>query len=295
MPGQSHQSLEVLAEEDPVSRPLATLQLEALRAASAPAWREAAAALSDVQVNSPAPALHGLRLEVNPREVTRLVRSLADTLARSGGIEPGRVPREIPDSAAWELLLATLQWDSDALARIADDTGAAPSVVATLGHCTALPLLLACGERLNEVESRLDWQPGYCPVCGSWPLLAEQRGLNRQQWLRCNRCSTAWRSRHQRCVYCDNTDHETLGYMAPEAERESRRAVTCENCKGYLKVFATVSPLEPADILRLDLQSLELDIAAMDDGYARPERPGFAPEVELVPAETQIRRWLPWN
>ena len=32
------------------------------------------------------------------------------------------------------------------------------------------------------------WQQGYCPICGGWPLLAELRGIELAQYLRCAAC-----------------------------------------------------------------------------------------------------------
>lgn len=292
---QSTPSLEGLAEQDPVARPLARLQLVALDSAADPTWDEIARTLQGFTRDSRTPALHGQRIEVDSRMVGNLVGRLRDTLATAGESGSDGVPVVVSDDGAIRLLGATLDHDSEEIAAIAAEFGADPGVVGTIGQCAALPLLLASGRRFGGERGIEGWEPGYCPVCGGWPLLAEQRGLGKSQWLRCGRCATAWTSRHQRCVYCENTDYETLGYMAPEDERESRRAVTCDRCKGYLKVFATVTSLQAEDLLRLDLQSLELDIAAIDAGYARPERPGFRTGIELIPTQPRIRRWLPWQ
>ena len=43
------------------------------------------------------------------------------------------------------------------------------------------------------------WQQGYCPICGGWPLLAELRGIELAQYLRCAACGSGWRSRRMFC------------------------------------------------------------------------------------------------
>jgi FdhE protein len=299
MRAQSQQGLEALAESDPISRPLALLHVAALQAASEGNWDDAVATLATDLPVPPTPALHKRSIPISIHETTQLINQLVRTLERAGSTEPGLAKLKVTDESAISLIKAVIEWDIESLSHIADEAGADPAVIAIIGQSATMPVLLAVGRRLMPGLTDFPWQEGYCPICGSWPLLSELRGLERQQWLRCGRCCAAWQSRHQRCVYCDNTDHQKLGYMAPEAERESRRVITCDDCSGYLKAFATVSPYGIEDILRQDLASIELDVAAIDAGYSRPERPGFPIEVELVPYEAprsqRNGRWLPWS
>lgn len=295
MQKQTNLNLEQLAEQDPVSRPLAELQLEALRAASDPLWEECATSIRPQPPTAPTPVLHEAEIPVNARAVGDLFQRLTLVLSRTGVIS-GNVSQALAGGAdPIELAEAAIEWDGETFERVGLELGIDSPVLFTLGTHTALPVLLSCGRHVMQRDSEIGWEPGYCPICGSWPLLAEQRGLDRQQWLRCGRCSAGWQSRHQRCIYCDNTDHTKLGYMAPEEERESRRAVTCDVCRGYFKAFTSVSPLAIADVLRHDLTSVEIDIAALDSGYERPDTPGFSPQVDLVPVDDAPRRWFPWR
>src|SRR5205823_1122353 len=115
--------------------------------------------------------------------------------------------------------------------------------------------------------------------------LAELRGLSRERWLRCGRCGAGWRWPQQRCAFCATRDHRQLGYLAPEASRESRRAATCDACRGYLKTISTLGASPPAELAYQDLTTLELDVAALERDYARPEAPGFPLAVTLLPAQ----------
>jgi len=139
----------------------------------------------------------------------------------------------------------------------------------------------------------LTWDAGWCPTCGAWPGLAESRGLDRERWLRCGRCATGWRFEAGRCAFCGSRDHKALGYLAPEADRESRRAETCEACGGYVKTIATVAAPSAAELALADLASVELDVAALDRGFGRPAELGFPLEVEVE--EAAQRRGLLWR
>jgi FdhE protein len=131
-------------------------------------------------------------------------------------------------------------------------------------------------------------------VCGGWPTLAEMRGLEREHWLRCGRCSAGWRYPQIRCVFCGEEEHEQRGYLAAESERESRRAMTCATCHGYLKTFATLAALSAADLLAKDLTSVELDLAALEADYRRPEAPGYRLELRIEPLRKR-GGWLGWR
>ena len=295
MQQQSHRNLESLAEQDPVSRPLARLQLEALRASADDIWERALAGFSPRIPRDATPALHAQEIPVDAQSLISLIARLTDVLVSEGIVTDEAAVSALREIDPTALLKAAIEWDAESFERLAEAAGVEPPVVVTLAYCAALPVTLACGRTAIPPDADMSWNEGYCPVCANWPLIGEDRGLEKQLWLRCGRCAAAWRARHQQCPYCDNTDHRQLGYMAPEGERESRRAITCEACTGYLKVFATVSPLSVVDLLHQDLASLELDVAAMDAGYMRPERPGFEIEIDIVQVRSGAGSWVPWR
>ncbi|HMQ34669.1 MAG TPA: formate dehydrogenase accessory protein FdhE, partial [Chloroflexaceae bacterium] len=69
------------------------------------------------------------------------------------------------------------------------------------------------------------------------------------------------------CAFCGNRDHERLAALHVEGE-EQRRAVTCDECRGYLKVLNALTPIPPYELPVLDLATLHLDMAALERGYA---------------------------
>jgi len=199
--------------------------------------------------------------------------------ATSGSIDPQRLFGE-----------AFVQ-HADHLAEIASQSDVDAELLSTLAVQAVAPLLRAYAARLLHLVERLDdgspeetvWQQGYCPICGGWPLLAELRGIELAQYLRCSACGSGWRSRRLFCPYCGNDDHHTLHMLTIDGEQRFRISV-CLRCKGYLKVGNAFDP-PPAELLAIDdVASLHLDVAAIERGYHRPGGSGFVIEL-AVPQE----------
>src|SRR2546425_5821291 len=229
-----------------------------------------------------APLLDRSRISIDDRAVTRWIRRvvrLAAALDNGEAAALGRVNVRRLDALL--LLEAAVSQDDARVDAVAAAAGAEPPAMRGVAQMAALPLLQACGRALaGEVQP--SWGEGYCPVCGAWPTLAEVRGLERKRSLRCGRCGTGWEGPWLRCPYCGETNHEHLGYLAPEEGGEARKVEVCDSCKGYLKAQATVRALEPWAVLLEDLKTLPLDVAAVERGYQRPERPGYALEARLT-------------
>jgi FdhE protein len=289
--------LERLARTDPAVAPLARLQAVALRAAEDPAWAEGIPDVEDGRVDQAAPLLEGVTLAVDGGLVRALLRRLAATLDERGNAEAGRL-RALFASAdldPLELLRASLTQDDAALVAVARRAEVEPALLTVVAHTAALPLLAACGRRAAGALRPATWPHGYCPVCAAWPMLAEVRGLARDLILRCGRCGGGWQFEHRRCLFCGNREHRSQGYFAAERERETRRAVTCDRCRGYFKTQTTLGPLELAEVLTRDLETLELDVAALDHGYRRPDAPGRELSLRVEPAPERRGGWLRWR
>ena len=126
------------------------------------------------------------------------------------------------------------------------------------------------------------WDRGYCPVCGSWPALAELVGAEKRRVLRCGRCGTWWSWLVLLCPYCGNDDHRSLGTLIPEdvrltpaspASGESRskeRIDVCERCHGYVKSIATFHSVPTSRLAAEDAATVHLDVGARERGYTRP-------------------------
>ncbi len=262
--------LALARQNSPESETWLTL-VEAALAESADVSRWRAAIPAPVEGRpARAPLLHGAEIAVDGRAVRRFVRRLAGSAALNGG-----APDRLDAVGLVEAAICQDDTRIDALA------GGDASTLRVVAQIAAVPLLTAAAQTIGPSVSAAWWE-GYCPVCGAWPTLAEFRGLERKRWLRCGRCATAWEMSWLRCVFCGEADHEHLGYLAPEAGETSRKVEVCDTCKGYLKAEPTVSALPWWGVVLDDAATVALDVAALDRGYHRPERPGFALEVRIV-------------
>lgn len=299
--------LDDLAQSDPSVAPLVALYQTALTAAQDETWAAGLPGLDPTQTVAAQealaqgqPLLHGQTLTVDPSRLDQLLGRLLDLVDRAGQTDgrrwraalTGGQPRVNPLA----LLEASLALDLPRLESLAQEAALDAPLLSTLGQLAAAPLLAAWREATAPLLTEVPWQAGYCPHCGAWPSLAELRGLDREHWLRCGRCTAGWKFSTQTCVFCGNTDYETLTYLAPEEAREARRAVTCHECLGYLKAVTTIGALAPADLVRHDLQTLELDAAALDRGYGRPAHPAFPLQVTVLGEKAEKRRsWFGWK
>jgi FdhE protein len=253
----------------------------------APAW---AAARLDVPAQSTppgAPLLHGRVLRLGADQLRSLVSRLAEIAALhaapAGAV--ASLARYRPSAAeAVALLQTAVRQEARGIDAIAATAGVDAGALAALARLAALPVLLACARHLRD-ELPAHWPHGYCPTCGAWPTLVELRGLDRARCLRCGRCGGDWRIPWLCCPYCGEAEHTRLGSLVPEQQVETYKVETCANCQGYLKSVATLRAASPIELLLRDLETVELDLAAVEREYARPDGPGYALDLRVLPAD----------
>lgn len=155
----------------------------------------------------------------------------------------------------------------------ADALGLDAGLAATILRLTLFPVFVPISASLEPLRERVRWEQGFCPTCGSWPLLGEFRGLEQTRVLRCGLCATAWEFPRLRCAFCSTTDHRQLGYFHAEGEEGKYRAATCDVCRGYVKMLSTLTALSPPQLLVADVATMHLDLAAAERGFgAGPDR-----------------------
>jgi formate dehydrogenase formation protein len=208
---------------------------------------------------------------------------LCDALAEGGAGDSATHIRNAIDNGSMEpgsLLSASLSRNQAAIRTGAIHRGLAPDLVWLVAELAVSPFVHALQHTLfdNPGDAALraaldDWNRGYCAACGSWPALAEVVGGHRT--LRCSFCSSAWELNHYACIYCGESG-EKFVTAAPDEERKDRRVEVCGACGGYLKTVDLVE-LSPFPLLSIsDIESTDLDVAAMEHGYARPPLKDFA-------------------
>jgi FdhE protein len=259
---------------------------QARRALDDPGWTtlfaEAESAGGDAGASAQAPLLHGRNLEVDAARVRRLVRRLASTAVGEEAAGAGSLRGYRPSTVeAVGLLGAAVRQDLAGIGAFAAAGGVDPAALASVADLAALPLMQSCGRLLAHLVPRF-WTQGYCPICASWPTLAERRGLDRSRRLRCGRCGGDWPVNWLCCIYCGEKEHERLGSLMPEGRGETLTVETCASCRGYLKSVATLQQIPPLTLLLQDLETVELDLVALDRGYSRPQGGGFVLDVRVT-------------
>ena len=215
-------------------------------------------------------------------ELRRLARNLSETSVEGSA---GQRTAERLATAALDvgsLLEHSLNGDGAAIARAATAGDYDPTAFAQLLELALQPVLWEAAARCAALTDVDRWDRGYCPVCGSWPALAELVGAEKRRVLRCGRCGTWWSWLVLLCPYCGNDDHRSLGTLIPEdvrptpaspASGESRskeRIDVCERCHGYVKSIATFHSVPTSRVAAEDAATVHLDVGARERGYTRP-------------------------
>lgn len=105
-----------------------------------------------------------------------------------------------------------------------------------------------------------------CPVCGEPVRLAQLEGEGKKV-LHCPRCLAHWHDKRITCSHCGNEDHETVQFLTIEGDAAAQIQV-CEECKGYTKIIDTRQYIVKPTPAMLDLNTIHLDYAAQENGYA---------------------------
>lgn len=216
------------------------------------------------------PLLAGTVVEVDRGLVGRWVGELLSTAATVGAPVAPTAPAGLD---ALDLLEAAIADDRLRLEATAASLGQEPAALAALAPLVAMPLLQACHRRLAGAVPAT-WSRGYCPVCGAWPALAEARGLERARCLRCGRCGADWPILWLRCPFCGEAHHERLATLVTKTYGDTRKIDGCLTCRGYVKTRTTLQPSSGPEVVLEDLATVDLDVAALEQGYRRPEPPG---------------------
>ena len=227
------------------------------------------------------PALAAEPIPVPGAILQRAFLSLCGALAEGGAGDVARRIGAAVESGQLDvtsLLGASLARDQQAIRTGAAHRGLAPDLLWLAAELAVSPFAYALQRALLSPEheplrSALDgWTHGFCPACGSWPALAEVAASHRV--LRCSFCAAGWELPSYNCIYCGE-EGEPFVTAAPAEERKDRRLEVCGSCGGYLKTVEVPS-LSLFPLLAIsDLETMDLDAAAMEHGYARPTLKDF--------------------
>jgi FdhE protein len=224
-------------------------------------------------------------VRLNTVQAQQLLHRLAATASAFDEARSLRNYRPSPPEAL-QLLSAAVRQDGDEIALVARARELDAGALTSVAHLAALPLLRSAGRALQQGIPK-HWPHGYCPVCAASPIFAERRGLDRSRRLRCGRCAAEWEVEWLYCIYCNERNHEQLGSLEPDGRGEMLKVETCATCKGYLKSIASLQGFPDFELLLQDLETVELDLVALERGYHRPLRSGVPLDIHIVDHATR--------
>ena len=163
-----------------------------------------------------------------------------------------------------ELFEGLLKGNEALFENIVDELEIEKPVLGFLTYNSLKPSIGECAEQLAVyLNPNEPWLQGYCPVCGSAPILSllEDEG---QRKLVCSFCWHLWSAKRVHCPYCDSSQNKDLHYFYSEEEKDTRVDV-CDNCKKYIKTLDTrkverliYPPLEQISTIHLDIKAQEM-------------------------------------
>lgn len=224
------------------------------------------------------PALTGEPIQVPTDVVAPALLDLCRALAEGGGGEAAQQLRRAAENGGLDiqaLLMLTLRREQGALRAFATKSGLGHDLLWLVLDLAVSPFAHALlGVLFNSApeESPLraaldDWTRGYCPLCGSWPTLVED--LQGARRLRCSFCAAAWEVTEGSCLYCGESG-DRFTALVTDPSRPRRRAEICGACRGYSKTVEADTSLPFPLVALADLESMDLDLVAMQQGCARP-------------------------
>jgi FdhE protein len=159
------------------------------------------------------------------------------------------------------LFTALLSGDEALFENISAELEIEKQVLGFITYNSLKPSLCTCAEQLASYLNQSEpWLLGYCPVCGSAPILSilEDEGARS---LTCSFCWYKWSVKRLYCPFCKNSDSKLLHYLFSEEEKDVRVDL-CDNCKKYIKTVDSrranrliYPPLEQISTLHLDIKA----------------------------------------
>jgi len=179
-----------------------------------------------------------------------------------------------------EDVFRSLILDPEQVSEIAESLSLDGDVLLILAMYSIRPSLTANVSSIKDMIEGAVWNQTFCPVCGSKPAISELRQLEStgavegattegaERILYCSFCRNEWRVERLKCVFCGNTDNESLGYFFTE-EEQGYRIDACEKCGKYIKTIDSRNISHEIVPAIDDFSTLHLDLIAQDEGYER--------------------------
>ena len=146
------------------------------------------------------------------------------------------------------------------------DLNDAPSNASFLMSLVSRVVLEKRAGEITGALGKIEWEKGYCPICGDFPSIALIEEEGGKRFLHCSSCGYDWRYTRVICPYCGQEAQQGMDYYYIE-KKTQEAAFTCENCKKYLVTLYRVGHLLARDLDVSAISLVHLDIIMQDKGY----------------------------
>ena len=168
-----------------------------------------------------------------------------------------------------ELFKKAAAEDQEYMASVSDRLKLQRGILFFLAENSLKPIFEAYASNLKGYVNQENWWRGYCPICGSKPVIAELIGTERKRFLVCSCCGYQWRFMRTKCPFCENQNTKAFKFFFTEKEGKAYRVETCQKCKKYIKTVDMEELDEEIVPCVEDIGTLYLDILAQKEGYTR--------------------------
>jgi FdhE protein len=122
-------------------------------------------------------------------------------------------------------------------------------------------------KRSRHIEwNGVNWEKGYCPVCGTFPTMAMIKEKISERWLHCSQCGYEWKFSRVLCPYCEYEACKEMPFFFVE-DKGRECAFACDQCKRYLITLTHVGDLNITDLDISAISLTHLDIIMQDKGF----------------------------
>ncbi len=283
--------LQDLKRRHPEWEPWLAVIQEILSEAANPKWDAVVPVRTEAQQDK-VPLLAGVTLGLEKSSVRRVLERLIRIAYCSG--TPKMATLEPTLHAELDILTLfkmSVCQDTDRIGETAAFVGADSEAFQAVVALLPVPFLQACNRHWTPSIAK-SWVEGYCSVCGAWPAFAEVRGIERSRYFRCGRCGGEWQAQCLFCPYCSMNDHNELVSLVPEKSGSNSVIDACKRCLGYVKTFTKLQGSPAAKVMLDDLATVDLDVAALEQGYKRPQGAGYSLDVTVTDNDKAWRRFF---
>src|SRR5207253_1437152 len=134
------------------------------------------AALAREKLAGGLPLFRGVALTLEPKALRQRWSAVCAAVQRQNN-DAQAVAAAFTDLSPGALLEEVLAGRPQSVPAKAELLHLDPALTATIFRFAFFPVLAHLAAEVAPVRRQAPWEHGYCPVCGSWPLLGEFRGL----------------------------------------------------------------------------------------------------------------------